>query len=220
MNAPANRIQRRAWLLAIAALHAAVLLGWRGGPPAHQPAPQRESEVVYLQPPARPVAAAPAAAPATALPSARAPARPAPPAPAIRSAGAPAAAEHATPVAEAVTVPAPSAAPDPFALPEKAPDTTLDRARHAAAGVDRQLRKESLNKFATYIQPDTKLGMAISKAQNKDWVLEQTSDQGDRVTMKRYRKGKQEYCEYTNLVGARGQDPFRDGNKTKVMTCP
>jgi hypothetical protein len=38
--------------------------------------------------------------------------------------------------------------------------------------------------------------------------------------MKRYRKGNQEYCEYTNLVGARGQDPSRDWNKTKVMTCP
>ncbi|MYN04327.1 hypothetical protein GTP41_19730, partial [Pseudoduganella sp. DS3] len=143
-----------------------------------------------------------------------------PPAPATRTASAPAAADNATPVAEAVTVPAASAAPDPFAVPDQVPATALERARHAAAGVDRQLRKESLNKFATYIQPDTKLGMAISKAQNKDWVLEQSSDLGDGVTMKRYRKGNQEYCEYTNLVGARGQDPFRDGNKTKVMTCP
>lgn len=62
--------------------------------------------------------------------------------------------------------------------------------------------------------------MAIAKSQKKDWVLEQTSDQGDGVIMKRYRKGNLEYCEYTNLLGARGQDPFRDGNKTKVMTCP
>ncbi|MYN05691.1 hypothetical protein GTP41_26735, partial [Pseudoduganella sp. DS3] len=63
MSAPARPIQRRAWLAVIAALHAAVLLGWRGGPPVRALAPQRESEVVYLQsPPARP-AAAPAAAP-------------------------------------------------------------------------------------------------------------------------------------------------------------
>ena len=219
MNQYRHLPQRRAWLAVIVALHAAVLLGWRSSMPLRELAPQRESEVVYLQAPlVRPVVRAPTA---PAAPAAAAPVRRAtPPPPATHTASAPAAAEHAPPVAEAVTVPAPAAAPDPFALPGKTPETALDRARHAAAGVDRQLRKESLNKFATYIQPDTKLGMAISKAQNKDWVLEQTSDQGDGVTMKRYRKGNQEYCEYTNLVGARGQDPFRDGNKTSIKTCP
>ncbi|WP_374583202.1 hypothetical protein [Pseudoduganella sp.] len=218
----ARRLPRQAWLAVIAMLHAAVLLGWRSTVPLPLHTPQRASEVVYLQAPvprrAVPVPTARAADPAApAAPVRRAPS---PPPPAIRSASAPAAAEQAAPVAEAVTVPAEPAAPDPFALPGKAPDSTLERARHAAAGVDRQLRKESLNKFATYIQPDTKLGTAISKAQTKEWVLQQTSDIGDGVTMKRYRKGNQEYCEYTNLVGARGQDPFRDGNKTKVMTCP
>jgi hypothetical protein len=145
--------------------------------------------------------------------------RAAPPPPAATTAAAPPAAESAPPVAEAVTVPATEAQPDPFALPEKT-STLRERSRLAAAGVDRQLRKESLNKFATIILPDTKLGMAIARAQNKDWVLEQTSDVGDGVVMKRYRKGNQQYCEYTNLVGARGQDPGRDGGKTKVMTCP
>ena len=110
--------------------------------------------------------------------------------------------------------------PDPFAKPVAPTETLLEKNRKLAAGVDRQLRKESLNKFATIVQPDTRLGMAISRAQNKEWVLEQSSDLGDGVTMKRYRKGNQEVCEYTNLVGARGLDPFRDGNKTKVMTCP
>lgn len=210
--------RRQAWLAAIVALHAAVLLGWRSSMPPRELAPRRESEVVYLQaPPARPAVPAPAT-PAT--PASTPVRRAAPPSPVTRTANAPAAAEQSAPVAEAVTVPAPAPTPDPFALPGKAPESTLERSRHAAAGVDRQLRKESLNKFATYIQPDTKLGMAISKAQNKDWVLAQSSDLGDGVTMKRYRKGNQEYCEYTNLVGARGQDPFRDNNKTKVMTCP
>ncbi|MCE3262003.1 MAG: hypothetical protein K0R43_1082 [Pseudoduganella sp.] len=204
---------RHAWLGTIVLLHAAVLLCWRGT--AYTPAPQarRASDVLFLQAPRAQPAPLPAAAPA---PRTR---RAAPP-PASRQAQAPAATVSAPPVAEAVTVPATEAAPDPFAPPVKLPATARERARHLAAGVDRQLRKESLNKFATIVESDTKLGKAIARAQNKEWVLEQTSDMGDGVTMKRFRKGDKEYCEYTNLVGARGQDPFRDGNKTKVMTCP
>lgn len=206
------------WLVLVFLLHAAAFLGWCNAPQLRDLTPQRESELVYLQAPApapaRAVPPAPAPAPARAAPLRR----PAPPPPAVLQAEAPAAAAAAAPVPETVTVPA--AQPDPFALPGKLPATAMEQARHAAAGVDRQLRKESLNKFATYILPDTKLGMAIAKSQKKDWVLEQTSDQGDGVIMKRYRKGNLEYCEYTNLLGARGQDPFRDGNKTKVMTCP
>ena len=205
---------RRAWLLAIILLHAAAFLGWRGVRHERESSPRREAELVYLQAPKpQPVTRPAAAAPATA------PKRPAPPPPVATTAAAPAAAETAPPVAAAVPVPATGAQPDPFAQPDKTPPLR-ERLRLSAAGVDRQLRKESLNKFATIILPDTKLGMAIAKAQDKEWVLEQTSDVGDGVVMKRYRKGNQEYCEYTNLVGARGQDPGRDFGKTKVMTCP
>ena len=210
--------RRQAWLAAIALLHAAAFLCWRGLPATPQASLQRESELVYLQAPA---AAAPpriAGAPvARAVPERRR----APPPPATVSATAPAAAHSTPPVAEAVTVPATaSAQPDPFAKPAPLAETLLEKNRRLAAGVDRQLRKESLNKFATIVQPDTSLGLAIAKSQNKDWVLEQTSDYGNGVVMKRYRKGNLEYCEYVNLVGAGSQDPFRDGNKTKVMTCP
>lgn len=221
MSAPALPIPRRAWLAVIALLHAATFLCWRVAP--YQPPPAgapRESELVYLQTPR--ALARPAAAPAPAT-AARPTSRPraVPPPPMASLPDAPAASAGTPPVAEAVTVPAaPGHAADLFAQPSRAPGSTLERARLAAAGVDRQLRKESLNKFATIVQPDTKLGMAIARAQTKDWVLEQVSDQGDGVIMKRYRKGNQEYCEYTNLVGARGQDPGRDWNKTKVMTCP
>ncbi len=206
---------RHAWLAAIALLHVAALLGWRGMPAVRQASLQREGELVLLQAPRELPKPQPAAA---AAPPAR---RDAAPPPDTRSAAAPPASETAPPLAEAVTVPATAGdPPDPFAKPVAPTETLLEKNRKLAAGVDRQLRKESLNKFATIILPDTKLGMAIARSQTREWVLEQTSDLGDGVTMKRYRKGNLEYCEYTNLVGARGQDPSRDWNKTKVMTCP
>ena len=215
MSPPFQARRRHAWLALIVLLHAAVFLGWRGARRVPLASPQREGELVYLQA-ARERPKPPAAAPTPATAGKRA----APPPPVVTTAAAPAAAESAPPVAEAVTVPATEAQPDPFAKPAPLAETLLEKNRRLAIGVDRQLRKESLNKFATTILPDTKLGMAIARAQTKDWVLEQTSDVGDGVVMKRYRKGNQEYCEYTNLVGARGQDPGRDGGKTKLMTCP
>jgi len=223
------RPARRAWLVAIALGHLALLMAWRPVPRTTADAPARpEGELVFLRLPQirpRPAELPPrppqvAQAPRAAAPAA--PARPAPPPPAteIAQPDAPAASAEATP--QSITLPATSPAnpADPFARPAAPAGTLLDRTRQSAAAIDRQLRKESLNKFATYVMPDTKLGMAIARAQNKEWVLEQTVQGGDGVTMKRYRKGNQEYCEYTNLVGAGGQDPGRDGNKTKVMTCP
>lgn len=213
------RPARRAWLAVIVLAHAVLFLCWRGVPYVRQASAQRETELVYLQAPRELPKRPPdvAAAASIAPPSARR--RSAAPPPVVSTVNAPAASETASPVPQAVTVPA-TVNEDPFAKPAPPAETLLEKNRKLAAGVDRQLRKESLNKFATIILPDTKLGMAIAKSQTRDWVLEQTSDLGDGVTMKRYRKGNQEYCEYTNLVGARGQDPSRDGNKTKVMTCP
>lgn len=228
MQAKADfRLTRRAWLVVIALGHFALLSAWRPvAPVAGEPAQRSQTELVLLTLPQalrpRPPADLPPP-PAPLRPPAQPPAavaRPAPP-PASPAATpeAPAASTEAAP--QSITLPATAGAPpDPFAEPGPKSETLLDKTRQSAIGIDRQLRKESLNKYATYIQPDTKLGMAISKAQKKDWVLEQTVQNGDGVTMKRYRRGNQEFCEYTNLVGARGQDPFRDGNKTKVMTCP
>lgn len=211
---------RRAWLVLIALGHLAVLIAWRPhARHASEPAARPDGELVFLTlpPAARPK---PAELPPR-LPQPQ-PARraPAPIANALARPDAPAAASDSAP--QSITLPAPAAGEpaDPFAQPAPLAETLLEKNRKLAVGVDRQLRKESLNKFATIILPDTKLGMAIAKSQTKDWALEQTSNLGDGVTMKRYRKGNQEYCEYTNLVGARGQDPFGDNNKTKVMTCP
>ncbi len=217
------RPARRAWLVLIALGHLAVLLAWRpiarqGGEPNVRP----ESELVFLTQP-------PAARPTPPEPAPRAPrpqqatvARPAPPpvASAVARPDAPAAASETAP--QTITLPAPAAGEplDPFARPAPLAETSLEKNRKLAAGVDRQLRKESLNRFATIVEPDTKLGIAIARSQTKEWVLEQSADLGDGVTMKRYRKGNLEKCEYVNLVGARGQDPFRDGNKTTTKTCP
>jgi hypothetical protein len=125
-----------------------------------------------------------------------------------------------------MTVPAPITAPafDPLALPPpaKAADSVRERARLAVAGVDRQLRRESLNKYAVAVQEQGAMAKALSGAYVGDDtpVLVQQVQMIDGRSMKRFRANGREYCEYTNLVGAAGQDPFRDGGKTKVMTCP
>lgn len=210
------RPARRAWLAIIVLLHAVAFLCWRGTPHGLPDTARREGELIYLQaagdvPKPRPAPATPAAAVR----------RSAPPPPAVSTASAPKASETVPPVAEAVTVPATAGEPsDPFAKPAPAMESLLEKNRKLAASVDRQLRKESLNKFATIVQQDTPLARQLARAYKGEVVLEQVSDMGDGRTMKRYRAGGQEWCEVVNLVGAAGQDPFRDGNKVQVKTCP
>lgn len=207
MNIPIRQ-QRQVWLAGIALLHLAALLAWRHGHmrmDGH--AAHAEGELVLLHMPTPP-AQAPAG-------QRRAAARPAPPPPAVVQAAAPAAAAQAP---QSITLPA--AADDPFAQPAKEPEKLHDITLRSVAGIDRQLRKESLNKFATIVQDQSPLARQLARAYNGEVVLEQVSTMGDGRTMKRYRAGGQEWCEYVNLVGAAGQDPFRDGNKYQVKTCP
>lgn len=207
------RPARRAWLVVIALLHLAAFLCWRGLPDRREAGPRHESELVYLQ--MRPT-------PATAArPAPRAAARQVPPPPVVRMVPAPAASDSEPAVAEAVTVPATAGDPaDPFAQPAAPAESLLEKNRKLAAGVDRQLRKESLNKFATVVQEQSPLARQLARAYNGEVVLEQVSTLSDGRSMKRYRAGGQEWCEVVNLVGAAGQDPFRDGNKYQVKTCP
>lgn len=207
------RPARRAWLAIIVMLHLAVFLCWRGLPGRREAGPRRESELVYLQAPPKPSAAASSAPPAAS--------RHTPPPPLVRTAPAPAASDSEPPVAEAVTVPATAGDPaDPFARPAAPSESLLEKNRKLAAGIDRQLRKESLNKFATIVQEQSPLARQLASAYKGEVVLEQVSTMSDGRTMKRYRAGGQEWCEVVNLVGAAGQDPFRDGNKYQVKTCP
>jgi len=217
-----HRPARRAWLVLIALGHVAVLMAWRPMPRSTDGAAVRpEGELVFLSLPAvrpRPAEAAPR------LPPAASPARPraAPPPVAVAAAlpDAPPAANDAAP--ESITLPAPAAGDpaDPFAKPAAPAETLLEKNRKLAAGVDRQLRKESLNKFATIVREESPLARQLARAYNGQVVLEQVSDLGDGRTMKRFRAGGKEWCEVVNLVGAAGQDPFRDGNKVQVKTCP
>lgn len=210
-----TRPRRQAWLACIALLHLAALLAWRHGQmhPDIGSAPP-EGELILLHAPSPP--APPQHRANVRHASTVRPAQPAPPPPAVAQPTAPAAASTATP--QSITLPA--AQDDPFAKPVAAPEKLHDVTLRAAAGVDRQLRKESLNKFATIVQEQSPLAKQLARAYKGEVVLEQVSTMGDGRTMKRYRAGGQEWCEYVNLVGAAGQDPFRDGNKYQVKTCP
>ncbi|KQV42957.1 MULTISPECIES: hypothetical protein [unclassified Duganella] len=207
------RPARRAWLAVIALLHLAVFLCWRGLPERREAGPLRESELVYLLAPPEPSTAA--------APARRAAGRPKPPLPSVRAVPAPAASVSEPALAEAVTVPASAGDPgDPFAKPAAPAESLLERNRKLAAGVDRQLRKESLNQFATIVPEQSPLARQLARAYKGEVVLEQVSTMADGRSVKRYRAGGQEWCEVVNLVGAAGQDPFRDGNKYQVKTCP
>jgi len=207
------RPQRQAWLAGIALLHLAALLAWRQGQlRQNERSAPAEGELILLHAPSPP---SPAAAQAAAAPR-RAPGRLAPPAPAVVQAAAPAAA--ATTAPQTITLPATQ--DDPFARPAPVAEKLHDISLRAAAGIDRQLRKESLNKFAVIVQEQSPLAKQMARAYSGEVVLEQVSTMADGRTMKRYRAGSVEFCEYVNLVGATGQDPFRDGNKYQVKSCP
>ncbi|WP_051293920.1 hypothetical protein [Pseudoduganella violaceinigra] len=201
---------RRAWLAVIALGHVAVLMAWRPtARHAEDAARGREGKLLFLtQTPA--VRIRPAEHPPR-LPSA--PHRRLQP-------DAPPASADAAP--QSITLPAPAAADpaDPFAKPAAPVESLLEKNRKLAASADRQLRKESLNQFATVVQEQSPLARQLGRAYKGEVVLEQFSNLGDGRTMKRFRAGGKEWCEYVNLVGAAGQDPFRDGNKVKVMSCP
>ncbi|AKU23420.1 hypothetical protein [Massilia sp. NR 4-1] len=144
------------WLGAIALLHLAVLLAWR--PTMQLRAPQA---VIWAQPlgmglmrPPPDLAPAPVAPPKPRPPESSA--RASRPETAGRASTAAVPADTAPPAsapAPAITVPAlpgeaaPSVAlpADPFAQPAAPAETLAERARRAAAGIDKQLRKESLN---------------------------------------------------------------------------
>jgi len=211
---------RRAWLVVIALGHLALLMAWRPvAQHAIDAAPHMDGELVFLSMPA----AKPRDEAAPSPRAARQPphARPAPPPVASNAArpDAPPAAREESP--QTITLPSNASVPaDPFAKPAAPAETLRGRARMSAAGIDRQLRKESLNKFATIVQEQTPLAKQLARAYKGEVVLEQVSTMGDGRTMKRYRAGGQEWCEYVNLVGAAGQDPFRDGNKYQVKSCP
>ncbi|RFP15793.1 MULTISPECIES: hypothetical protein [unclassified Duganella] len=114
--------------------------------------------------------------------------------------------------------------PDPFAQPpDKPAEDLLQRSLKSAAAADRQLRKEAWNPHDKKIANNTtalaaKLGGAY--AGDNGTTLENFTTPDGRL-MTRVRSGGGSYCavmESNALTG--GRDPFRDGVKTKVGTCP
>ena len=122
---------------------------------------------------------------------------------------------------QAITQTAPP--PDPFALPAKPADDPLQRSLKSAAAVDRQLRKEAWNPHDKKIANNSsalaaKLGGAF--VGDEGTTMENFTTPDGRL-MTRVKAGGSTYCavaESNSLTG--GRDPFRDGIKTKVATCP
>lgn len=169
------------------------------------------------------------------------PAAPTPPKVATRPPAMPSAArlETTTPLEPATPVePAPVASiqpqaitqaappPDPFAEPPAKPaDDLRQRSLKSAALVDKQLRKEAWNPRDKKIANDTTLLAAkIASAyvgNDRGTTLEEVTTSDGRLMTRVRTPGGSTYCAYkeTNAITG-GRDPFRDGVKTKVSSCP
>ncbi|WP_426340410.1 hypothetical protein ACN9MZ_00540 [Pseudoduganella sp. S-14] len=205
-----HRPLRRAWLVLIALGHLAVLTAWRpAARQAQQMAGQPEGELILLKlPPLQ------AAAP-------QAPARPAPPPVASEAArpDAPPAATEAMP--QSITLPSPASEPaDPFARPLAPAENLLEKVRKSAASVDRQLRKESLNKFATMVDEDKAAGLSITGGLPPRPFEPESFAGTNGMVHKRYMLRGKMVCEEVDHIGIGGHDPFRNGSKARLVRCP
>lgn len=116
--------------------------------------------------------------------------------------------------------------PDPFAEQSVKPIEDLrQRALKSAALVDKQLRKEAWNPRDKKIANDTtllaaKIGSAYV-GNDSGTTMEEVSTPDGRLMTKVRTPGGGTYCAYkeTNALTG-GRDPFRDGVKTKVTSCP
>lgn len=116
--------------------------------------------------------------------------------------------------------------PDPFAEPPaKSADDLRQRSLKSAALVDKQLRKEAWNPRDKRIANDTtvlaaRIGGAYVGNDSGTTMEEVTTPDGRLVTKVRT-PGGGTYCAYKeNNALTGGRDPFRDGVKTKVTSCP
>ncbi|WP_254451777.1 hypothetical protein [Duganella vulcania] len=208
--------RRRSWLALIAGAHVLAFIGWRA-PERPLAAPVgRHEAITYILAPAKPppkVAAQPKPVRQPSAPMTMLPASPQP-----------------QPIQQPVQPQAPQAItqttppPDPFAQPSAKPaDDLLQRSLKSAAAVDRQLRKEAWNPHDKKIANNTtvlaaKLGAAF--VGDEGITLENFTAPDGRL-MTRVRSGDGSYCavmESNSLTG--GRDPFRDGVKTRIATCP
>jgi len=125
---------------------------------------------------------------------------------------------------QAITQPTP--APDPFAeQPAKPTEDLRQRLLKSAALADKQLRKESWNPRDKKIANDTtvlagKIGGAYV-GNDSGTTMEEVSTPDGRLMTRVRTPGGGTYCAYKETNGTTGgRDPFRDGIKTKVTSCP
>ena len=227
---------RRAWLVAIALGHLALFMAWRpGARHADTMAGRPAGELVLLTLPAalrpRPAAlppppprleAVPPAAPAPATRTEPASAQPAPPpvaSPAAPPVAPPAAAEAAP---QSTTLPATASGrpADPFAKPAAPAETLHDRLRKSVAGVDRQLRKESLNKFASIVDEERAAGLSVTGSHVRPAAADESFAGANGIVHKRYMLRGQMVCEAVDHIGVAGHDTFRNGSKARLVKCP
>lgn len=207
--------RRHGWLLPIAVLHLALLLGWRLTAMRPVPnVPQREGEMVFLL------------HIADRQPKQEAPRDPAPaPHPRRSTVPSPMPAGPAAPVASSVppaAQPPEPAAPDPFAQPAPELRSLVQRARSAAIGVDRELRKESKNDNDRVLAHEPKLAQDIALAYkgsggfsmaetvlpNGDSLARVTTPLGSYCILKRGNRDKA------------GLNAIDNAGKTYIVSCP
>lgn len=214
---PLIAIRRRHGLLVLlAGLHLAMLACWRFTALRTRPQiEQREGQLVFLSTsPARQPKEEPKKA-RTMTPTSRhsVTPRPTPSAPAepLTSSAPPPAAQAPDP-----------SAPDPFAQPAPVVESVLERSRHAAIGIDRQLRKESKNDNDRVLVRESKFSQDLALAYkgsggfsiaetvlpNGDSLARVTTPLGSYCLLKRGNRDKA------------GLNAIENSGKTLIVTCP
>jgi hypothetical protein len=170
----------------------------------------RSGELVFiLRPLARPLAAP--SDPQT-LPRAKAPRRPA------VTSGAPAASliPPAPPAPDAAIAASPS--DEPLSPPAAEPDTLRARARQAAAGADRALRKERGEKLALH-EPELAGKFGEAYRDTSFGTTEKVLPNGDVLSKIVTPLGTYCWKKWGNSFQG-GRDPFRDTGKQFAVQCP
>ncbi|UGQ46580.1 hypothetical protein [Massilia endophytica] len=200
---------RHAWLAVLLILHIAALLAWQQGARIAPPALAARSELVFVMPPpARPVAVPPVqgrSAPQPKAPSAR---RMEPEAITVMP---------ATPATPPPAEAAPALPADPFSDSKPLAAT----ARDAVGTAMKSLQKERPHAFLSTVQSAGTIERALAKAAGTTGTRLEELVLPDGRRMTRVRAGGGTYCVVMDSpAGSAGRDVFRDGVKSRTVTCP
>lgn len=216
-------LPRGALLLAIVLLHLATLLSLQPRLVAPPEAASRRSELVFVLPPALPRSSSSLATPSRPFPQPRADAveRPSPRAAGSSPPPIPADSTTALPPAlspQPIAPPAGQAASDPFAAPAPVTDTLLAKSRSAAAGIDRDLRKERKETLALR-EPELARKFGAAYIDRSHRITETVLPNGDVIMKVQSPLGTYCWMKWGNSFQG-GRDPFRDTGKQFAVQCP